>query len=131
MNDELDRLRTNSNLLALLIHYAELGAPSREAWQDRLMAMDGEDGPGMSKLHGELIAFGWIEQNTGNAPGLRGGVVPACYRVALAGLRALQQIQAPEAEAVDERAVEERPVVKRVKRRREKSEDRELVGAAG
>lgn len=63
MTDEVDRLRAKPNLLLLLTHYANLG---REAWQDRLMTMEGVEAPELSKLHGELIAFSWIDQNTGD-----------------------------------------------------------------
>ena len=90
MSDELDRLRTKPALLQLLTHYAELGTVCRETWQDRLMAMDGVESPEITKFHGELIAFSWIEQNTGNCPGIRAGTIPGCYRVTLAGLRALK-----------------------------------------
>ena len=129
MHDELDRLRTKSNLLLLLTYYADLAEPSRENWQDRLMAMDGVESPEMSKLHGEQIAFSWIEQNTGNTPVLRAGAVPGCYRITLAGLRAVEEIQAPE--TVVEQVVEEKPVLKKLKRKREKIQEEELVGAKG
>jgi hypothetical protein len=122
--DELDRLRIKPHLLQLLTHYADLGALGRETWQDRLMAMEGVESPELSKLHGDQIAFNWIEQNTGNAPGVRDGIVPACYRVTLNGFKAIQQIKAPE---VDEAEIVE-PVVKKVKRKRREGE---LVGAVG
>ena len=128
MSDELERLRTKNNLLQLLTHYLQLAKPDRTVWQDRLMAMDGVESPELSKLHGELIAFGWIEQNTGNTPVLRAGAVPGCYRVTLAGLRAVQQIQAPEG-AVEPEIVEEKPMLKKLKRRHEKSKEPELVGS--
>lgn len=83
------------------------------------MVMEGVESPELSKLHGDLIAFNWIEQNTGNFSVIRAGEVPACYRVTMAGLRAIQQIQAPELDEME-------PVVVKVKRKR-----RELVGAAG
>ena len=130
MYDELDRLRTKSNLLLLLTYYADLAEPSRENWQDRLMAMDGVESPEMSKLHGELIAFSWIEQNTGNTTAHRLGAVPGCYRVTLAGLRAVQQIKTPEAVVEKEVAVvDEKPVPIKVKRKRAKTQEQELVGA--
>ena len=88
------------------------------------MAMEGVESPELSKLHGDLIAFNWIEQNTGNFSVIRGGAVPACYRVTLNGFKAIQQIKAPE---VDEAEIVE-PVVKKVKRKRREGE---LVGAVG
>jgi hypothetical protein len=50
----------------------------------------------MTRLHGELIAHGWVEQNTGLTPLLRKGEAPACYRVTTAGLRALKQVKVGE-----------------------------------
>ena len=83
--DELDCLRSNADLLALLSHYALLAEAELEAWHDRLKHLDGVEPPQMARLHGELIAFAWIEQNT--------GVVPACYRITLDGWRAIKQAQ--------------------------------------
>ena len=131
MLDELDRLRTKPNLLLLLKHYADLAGPSRETWQDRSMTMEGLEPQELSKLYGELIAFSWIEQNTGNFSVLRVGAVSACYRVTLAGLRALQQIQAPEAVVDLEIPIEEeKPMLKRFKRKQEKSQEPEVVASA-
>ncbi len=65
MFDELERLYIGKHLFRLLAHYAQAGAADREAWQDRLMALDEVTGKELSRLHGELIAQGWIEQNTG------------------------------------------------------------------
>ena len=94
MFDELDRLREAPELRSLLAHYAERGKADREAWQDRLNHLDGLEARAVVRLHGELLAFGWIEQNTGVTPASmpRGGAAPACYRVTTAGLRALRQI---------------------------------------
>jgi hypothetical protein len=86
MFDELDRLRTNPHLRDLLCHYADLGAENREAWQGRLMHLEGVEPPALVKLHGELLAFGWVDQNTDQ--------VPICYRITLVGLRAMRQVEA-------------------------------------
>jgi hypothetical protein len=52
-----------------------------------------------------LIAFGWVEQNTGNTTPLKPGTVAACYRVTAAGLRCLKRARSAgpldEGEAVD------------------------------
>jgi hypothetical protein len=93
MLDEMDRLRKNHHLLELLNYYARLGAEHREAWQGRLMQMENLDPSEISKLHGELIAFGWVDQNTGQ--------VPICYRITQVGLRALRQAKAHENEDDD------------------------------
>jgi hypothetical protein len=84
-------LRQSKTLARLLTHYADLGAADREAWQDRLMDLEGAEPRDLVRLHGQLIASGWIEQNTGVTSVLKPGVVAACYRVTAAGLRALRQ----------------------------------------
>jgi hypothetical protein len=89
MIDESD-LRNDDRLRALLAHYAALGKEDRQAWQDRLDALEGVGPREVTRLHGELLAFGWVEQNTGVAPRLPGrGSAPCCYRVTVAGRRAL------------------------------------------
>jgi hypothetical protein len=96
MFDELERLGENAHLLTLLAHYARAGEVDRETWQDRLMQLDGARPEDLVRLHGELIAYDWIEQNTGLTPAPRGGAVPQCYRVTPAGLRALRQVRRQE-----------------------------------
>ena len=93
MFDEFERLCRTKSLLRLLGHYADLGAKDREAWQDRVMSLEGVSPRELSRLHGELIACGWLEQNTGLTPGVKAGAVPGCYRVTPAGLRALRQVR--------------------------------------
>jgi hypothetical protein len=100
MFDELERLRDVKALFDLLAHYHELGAADRQAWQDRLAEMAGVAPRELVKLHGELLAYGWLEQNTGLTPVLRPGSAPSCYRITAAGVKALAQAHAPEAHAV-------------------------------
>jgi hypothetical protein len=93
MFDETERLRDVKELHDLLDHYRRRAAPDRQAWQDRLPEMEGVEPRTLVKLHGELLAYGWLEQNTGaTSPGPRGAA--ACYRVTTAGLRALKQVEA-------------------------------------
>jgi hypothetical protein len=82
MFDEFERLGENEHLFGLLAYYARAGNDDREAWQRRLMQVEGVRAEDLVKLHGELIAYDWVEQNT--------GAVPACYRVTPAGLRAFR-----------------------------------------
>ena len=96
MFDEMERLRDVKALFNLLDHYRRLAAPDRQVWQDRLPALDGVEPRELVKCHGELLAYGWLEQNTGSTPGARPGAAPACYRITSAGLRALKQLQAEE-----------------------------------
>src|SRR5689334_2008722 len=87
MFDEMDRLRAVKELSDLLAQYADLAAPDRQAWQDRIQELDGVEARDLIKLHGELLAFGWLEQNTGATPVLKRGFAPACYRITTAGVR--------------------------------------------
>jgi hypothetical protein len=98
MFDDSLRLRENPHLLALLSHYAQLGTEDRATWRDRLMLMEGVEPGQLSALHGELIAFDWIEQNTGQAASLADGTISACYRVTPQGLREFRRSQGGEEE---------------------------------
>ena len=93
MFDDLEQLQGDPGLFNLLAHYAA-AAVDREAWQDRVMQLDGVPADALVKLHGRLLACDWIEQNTGSTAVLRRGSVPACYRVTTAGLRAWKQARA-------------------------------------
>ena len=92
MFDELEQLRNSESLAQLLAHYAEAVDDDRETWRDRLMAMPGAEARDLVKLHGLLIAHGWVEQNTGMTPVLKAGVAACTYRVTGAGLRAFRII---------------------------------------
>ena len=106
MFDELERLRDVKELFALLQHYQHAGAEDRQVWQDRLTELEGVESRQLVKLHGELLAYGWLEQNTGLTPpplsppklgGDKGGGTAAqCYRITPAGLRALKQARMAE-----------------------------------
>lgn len=106
MFDELDRLREHEHLYRLLDHYAQHGQADREAWQDRVMELEGVEPRDLVRLHGELLACGWVEQNTGHTPGSQPGAVAGCYRATAAGLRALKQshLRRDEEESVAEAA---------------------------
>jgi hypothetical protein len=100
MFDELERLRDVRELFTLLTHYQQLGEADRQVWQDRLLEMEGIPPRELVKLHGELLAYGWLEQNTGLTPVLRPGVAASCYRITTAGIRALKQVRAQEVQTV-------------------------------
>jgi hypothetical protein len=93
MFDELERLRDVKELFALLTHYQRLGEADRQIWQDRPAEMEGVAPRELVKLHGELLAYGWLEQNTGSTPVLRVGAAASCYRITPAGIRALKQVR--------------------------------------
>jgi hypothetical protein len=121
MLDDSQRLRDNPNLLFLFSHYAQLGSEDRATWQDRLMRMDAVEPRELSVLHGELIAFDWIEQNTGQAILLADGTLSACYRITLDGLRQYQRFHGLEIE------VEEAPEKPRSRFPRKKKEKAEAL----
>jgi hypothetical protein len=100
MFDEMERLREVKGLHRLLSHYAELAAPDRHVWQDRLLVLEGAEPRDLVRWHGELLAYGWVEQNTGVTPSLKAGLAPGCYRITPAGLRALKQLRAEEVHGV-------------------------------
>ncbi len=111
------RLRENAQLLALLSHYAQLGAEDRTVWQDRLMEMEGVDSKQLTALHGELIAFDWVEQNTGHALGKADGTISACYRVTQNGWWEYRRIHGIEAvEESAETSEKPRPRIRRMKK---------------
>jgi hypothetical protein len=134
MFDEVETLRGSPDLQRLLDNYVGAGA-DREAWQDRLMELEGVEASELVRLHGLLIAFGWLEQNTGNVPVVRAGAVPCCYRVTAAGVRTAKLIHGgvqEDAEALP--AAEEEAAPKRRKARPKKAEAgvvEEMAGSVG
>jgi hypothetical protein len=102
MFDELERLRGSPELQRLLGHYAGACGPDPEAWQDRLMELDEVEPRQLVELHGLLIAFGWLEQNTGHGPVPRPGTVPGSYRITAAGRRAGKLARGTEPVEADE-----------------------------
>jgi hypothetical protein len=85
MLENMDRLRNNPQLLQLFNHYARIGEANPEAWHSRLTVMECDGKIDLVKLHGELIAFDFIEQNTGQ--------LPCRYRLTRGGLKALREIE--------------------------------------
>jgi hypothetical protein len=112
--DDLEWLRENEDLRRLLNHYAESGAADRDAWQDRLMALEGVEARDLVRLHGLLIGFGWLEQNTGSTAVIRPGAVRGCYRITAAGLCAGKAASGEAAQVeADAAATEEAAVPRR------------------
>lgn len=96
MLNERQRLSTCRELQSLLSSYASTTQSGSPAWQARLMRLDGLDEHGLVKLHGELLAYGWIEQNIGG-PG-------CCYRITSSGVQALRLAAAPTEDEEDSTA---------------------------
>lgn len=93
MLEEMQRLQECPALALFLNHYAEPGLADRMLWQPRLMNAEGVAAAEVTSLHGELLAFDWIEMNFGLVSGKEPGGLTACYRVTLAGLRAWKRAQ--------------------------------------
>ena len=119
--DDLDRLRNSQHLLVLLSHYADLGREDRSIWQPRLKEIDGLDPSQMSKLHGELLGFEWIELNTGH--------IPTSYRITPSGVRAVRQLHGVE-NPVEPLEPQEKPAVKFRRKKREKTAIVEVLAAS-
>ena len=130
LSDGWPRLREGEALARLLTHYADLGAADREAWQDRRMDLEGAEPRDLVRLHGQLIACGWLEQNTGATPMLKAGVVAACYRVTAAGLRALRQARDGDAEDDGLAEVGQAEATRSTSPRARRADKVELPGAA-
>ena len=82
------------------------------------MGLEGVEARDLVKLHGLLIAFGWLEQNTGNVPVVRAGAVPCCYRVTTAEVRTAKLVRGGVQEDAEvQAAAEEEPGPKRRKPR--------------
>ena len=47
----------------------------------------------LTRLYGELLAHGWIEQNTGDTPVLEPGRFACCYRITSAGQKAFREVR--------------------------------------
>jgi hypothetical protein len=91
MIEDMEHLSTGCSQYGLLCRYRDAAAGDRQAWLDRVQELGGVTGRDLVRLHGELLAYGWLEQNTGATPAGTGGGAPACYRVTPAGMRALRQ----------------------------------------
>lgn len=116
MFEELDRLRGDDRLAQLLAHYAEAGKVDRHTWRDRVMEMPGVEPREVSGLHGVLIAFDWIEQNTGHGSNAGEPIGARCYRVTLHGLRTIARLTGSEYVEAPQTAKEDTVAPRRKKR---------------
>ena len=118
MFDDMQRLRNNPHLLQLLTQYAAHG---KETWTNRLKCLEGVEPSDLVKLHGELIAFSWADQNTGQ--------VPCCYRVTPSGLKVIQQVNGGVDDEGEVLEIPEKAFPKFNKKKREKKEVVEVIEA--
>jgi hypothetical protein len=101
MFDELERLCSEASLRNLLRHYVVAGDADREAWHTRVSELPGVSAATLVKLHGELIAHQWIEQNTGVISMTAACNVAGCYRGTAAGRKALRRAEMCEVDQRD------------------------------
>ena len=95
------------------------------------MQMEGVEPRQMSALHGELIAFDWIEQNSGQALMLANGTLSACYRITVNGLGEYRRIHGVEIEeGHSESPQKSQPRFPRKKKRKAESPESLAVVAA-
>lgn len=100
-----DVLRENLRLRRLLLHYEETYRRQVDAeWLDRLMELDGTDGEELSRLHGLLLAHGWLDSRVHHQAFDLPGQVRACYQITREGrhmLRFLEDVIGVETELVE------------------------------
>lgn len=130
MFDDSQRLRDNPLLFKLLSHYAQSGSEDRTTWRDRLMHLDDVDTRGLSMLHGELIAFDWIEQNTGQAVARDDGTLSQCYRITPNGLREVRRLQGAAGEEPLESLEKSKPKLGRKKGQKSERVEALTAGAS-
>ena len=92
------------------------------------MQMEGVEAKQLSALHGELIAFDWIEQNTGQASPLTDGILANCYRITLHGLREFGRLQGVEVNEKPPEAQEQK-APRFLRKKKQKSDSPEAVAA--
>lgn len=85
----------------LLMKYHRPTAEERAGWQARVMDLEGVNSQELTRLHGELLAQGWIEQNTEVALVPRGTFLESSYRITSSGVRRTRDLQESLAEELD------------------------------
>lgn len=103
----METLRTEPGLRDLLQTYAERRKASPQVeWHDRVMALDGVEEERLTKLHGLLLAGGWVETRVHGESFQSPGRLEACYRITPEGLAALRMQRAVGHESDDEPPLE-------------------------
>jgi hypothetical protein len=129
-DDDLERLRQDPRAIELLAYYAALGTPDRSVWQKRLGTMEGIDAKELSRLHGELIAFDWIEQNPSRNSAAPGSVQAGVYRITSHGVRDLCQVQGVEVTEGPEEPEKAKPRFPSRKKKQKSAEAERADGAS-
>ena len=86
-----EALRNDPRLHALLAAYATLKKQKPDAeWHDRIMELTGCSIEQINKLHGLLLAGGWIETRVHGDSFKTAGRLESCYRITPDGNAALR-----------------------------------------
>lgn len=86
----------------LLMRYYKPSADERLIWQARVMELDGATSNEITKMHGELLAQGWIEQNLESILCKESGsFLHSSYRITSSGVRTTKGLQESLAEELD------------------------------
>jgi len=94
MTDGLELLRDHVPLRRLLAWYRDQKQARPDApWQDRLMHAAGVSAEQISKLHGLLLAHGWIETRVDPAIFTEPGRLRECYRATREGTAVLRYLE--------------------------------------
>ena len=88
MRGELQQFRNDPRVYQVLGYYDSGRPAGLPAWRQRLMTLPGVDAQELSRLHGLLIAYGWLVQ--GPALSSDGRSLSSCYRMTPAGQRAFR-----------------------------------------
>jgi hypothetical protein len=92
MLDALELIRADRRLRGLLDEYHKNRARQpHKPWHDRIMALDGVEPRELSRLHGLLLANGWLETRVFAEAFSQPGTIADAYRITRDGLRALAQ----------------------------------------
>lgn len=89
-------LDSNTNLRLLLMQYRQQReqTPERE-WQDRVMELGEVSANDLSKLHGLLLAQGWLDIQVSREAFQVPGQLTQCYKITREGLQALRMVDNP------------------------------------
>jgi hypothetical protein len=87
-------LLEDAPLRDLLAWYGDLHAARPDAaWHDRRAELPHVDAAGLSRLHGDLIAFGWIDIRISPEALATPGEIRSACQITREGIRALKQTE--------------------------------------
>lgn len=96
MPSPLDTFSPSAPLRGLLARYRDLGEASPDVpWHDRVMELAGIGPDELSKLHGILLAKGWLDTRVDREALATPGRLRACYRATREGIAALRVAESP------------------------------------